>query len=179
MPRGSVGAFRAEKPLDDVERAIDAGRDSSRGHDLAVINETLRFENFGPRCHTAQQLEGLMMRRGAKPIEEAGLSKHECTGADAHYDFGVFGFEPNPLEEGRLVQQSARTETAGDNQYLRRGAVLPRKMWDDFQAIAGAHRAEILGHREDIEHRAAAQFVGNGEHFKRSGEVENLDIVEE
>lgn len=49
----------------------------------------------------------------------------------------------------------------------------------DAESVAGADRRGGFGHGDDVERVVAAEFVGDGEDFKRTGEVEDFDVGEE
>ena len=49
----------------------------------------------------------------------------------------------------------------------------------DSGSVAGADRRGGFGHGHDVERVVAAEFIRDGEDFKRTGEVKDFDVGEE
>jgi hypothetical protein len=174
-----LGGLGAEQAFHHMQRAIDARADSRGGENVSVVDETLGLEHFRSWREAAEQLEAAMVRGGAQPVEQARLRQHERARAHAHDEFRVFRFQTQPLEQRWLVQQGARAEATRHNQDVRRWAFFAGEMRHHLQPIAGANRADVLRDRENIEHRVAAQLVGDRENLVGPGEVEHFNVVEQ
>ncbi len=62
---------------------------------------------------------------------------------------------------------------------MRRRAGGEGVVGQDSESVAGVDRRRGFGHGNDVERVVAAEFVRDGEDFKRTGEVKDFDVGEE
>jgi hypothetical protein len=166
LGRGAIGEARREG-----DRHVDAGRDTARGEELAVLHEAL--------AHVARaellELGGVgPMRRRAASLEETGRREDEPSRADRSHDLGRRRRRPQVALD-RLVRHGGH------------GAGPARDddgpgTWDVVQPLLGSEgEAGVRRHRlHALAHHHGAKGRGQGpQHLKGTDEVEEREVREQ
>src|SRR5205814_7220675 len=82
MQRGALRYSLAGDFRDEIKRTIDAGRESGRGNDLAVIHVALVMNNFGLGCELFEPIQRTRDRSCTQSIKQTCPRQNECAGAD-------------------------------------------------------------------------------------------------
>ncbi len=178
VPRRLGRRLRPEQPGDDVERHVDPGRDAGRGDDAAVVDEADALADGCPRHGFAEEVERAVVRRDRQAVEQAGGGEDQRAGADRQHQLGLGGAAANPIHDCAVVHFLARALAAGDEQDLRRRAVLQSVIGVYAQAISRANGAGVLGDEADPERPRVSVTAGNRKHLERPAEIEHFGVVE-
>src|SRR5258707_2854553 len=102
------------KPCHEMERHVDPGRDASRCHDLARVDEAVVTTSVHRRLEREQLIESAPVGgRGTTP-KKAGRGEDERPGAHTGYERASRRMRPDPRESLVVVREHPPATTARD-----------------------------------------------------------------
>jgi hypothetical protein len=98
-----------------VERAVDAGRNTGRRDDCAVVDESASVDDDGLRGLAAQSFDRAVERGDLLAVEQAEFRDREGTGADRQRDLGLRLSGLEPRHELRAVEKLVGVAAGNDD----------------------------------------------------------------
>ena len=165
------------------QREIHPGGDAGRGPQLAVID----VDRVGFECHigelAGELLDAAPMGGGALAFEKAGFGEKERAGADRDDAARPGGAFCEQTEQGLVLACLFDPFAAADHQRVdvlekRRAAARVAGIGDQSEALRGAEGSGLARCQHNLVERLLAAAIGGTEDLQRSGDVEDLRVLE-
>jgi hypothetical protein len=172
-----AGHSRAEVGLHPGQRQVDAGRDTGRGEDRAILHPAGLGDHAQLGMAAGQLAAKLAVGGDLLAVQQAGLGEQERADADRAQPLGAWGGGPQPGDQRGVAPFAALDAADHQDRVIgaaRRVQPLGRQEGDQA-AFALDGQVSPAGGDLDAIDQGSGQAVGGGEHAGRADEVEFVD----
>ena len=173
---------RAVVFFDEGQSEVHSRRNSGRGVNIFVTNKDRIWINVSPRGPFDENVTPVPMSCGPAAIEQTGLSKKHCPGADRADPADSSGTLFQPAHDVRVYLILLNRATTGDEQSVDLSAHFPKSSVRSNSQPAVRHKRSLRRRADDFDRidwrrsriLFAEHFRGASEDLKRPDQIEYL-----